>query len=120
MHGTVGMGKSQFIMKILDGLKARGDRVIIYDKGCTFTQSYFRENLDVLLNPFDVRCANWDLWCEAHKDALLENMAESLIPSHGENDPFWVNAARVVFSSLASKMRHDKERSISKLLKLLI
>lgn len=120
VHGTVGMGKSQLIMKLMDGLRARGDRVIVYDKGCTFTQAYFQEGHDVLLNPFDVRCANWDLWLEAPKDELLENMAESLIPMHGENDPFWVNAARTVFASAASKMREDKERSLSKLLRLLV
>ncbi|HHT9169557.1 TPA: type IV conjugative transfer system coupling protein TraD, partial [Legionella pneumophila] len=79
-----------------------------------------QEGHDVLLNPFDARCANWDLWLEAPKDELLENMAESLIPMHGENDPFWVNAARTVFACLASQMREDKERSLSKLLGLLV
>ena len=120
VHGTVGMGKSQLIMKLMDGLRARGDRVIVYDKGCTFTESYFQESSDVLLNPFDARCANWDLWAEAPRDELLENMAESLIPMHGESDPFWVNAARTVLSSAASKMRHDPNRSLEKLLKLLV
>lgn len=120
VHGTVGMGKSQLIMKLMDCLRARGDRVIVYDKGCTFTQAYFQEGHDVLLNPFDARCANWDLWLEAPKDELLENMAESLIPMHGENDPFWVNAARTVFACLASQMREDKERSLSKMLRLLV
>jgi type IV conjugative transfer system coupling protein TraD len=120
VHGTVGMGKSQLIMKLMDSLRARGDRVIVYDKGCTFTQAYFKEGQDVLLNPFDARCANWDLWLEAPKDELLENMAESLIPMHGENDPFWVNAARTVFSCVASQMRKDKDRSLSKLLRLLV
>lgn len=120
VHGTVGMGKSQFIMKLMDCLRARGDRVIVYDKGCTLTQAYFQEGHDVLLNPFDARCANWDLWFEAPKDEILENMAESLIPMHGENDPFWVSAARTVFASVASRMREDKERSLSKLLQLLV
>jgi hypothetical protein len=50
VHGTVGMGKSQFIMKLMDCLRSRGDRVIVYDKGCTFTQHYFREECDALLN----------------------------------------------------------------------
>ena len=120
VHGTVGMGKSQLIMKLMDGLRARGDRVIVYDKGCTFTESYFQDSTDVLLNPFDARCANWDLWAEAPRDELLENMAESLIPMHGESDPFWVNAARTVLSSTASKMRHDPTRSLEKLLQLLV
>ena len=120
VHGTVGMGKSQLIMKLMDVLRQRGDRVIVYDKGCTFTESYFQDSTDILLNPFDARCANWDLWAEAPRDELLENMAESLIPMHGESDPFWVNAARTVLSSAASKMRHDNDRSLEKLLQLLV
>ena len=120
VHGTVGKGKSQLIMKIMDALRARGDRVIVYDKGCTFTETYYIEGKDRVLNPFDSRCANWDLWSEAPTDAMFENMAESLIPAHGETDPFWVNAARTVFASAASRMRNDPDRSLDKLLGLLV
>ncbi|WP_454783999.1 type IV conjugative transfer system coupling protein TraD [Legionella sp. WA2024007413] len=120
VHGTVGTGKSQLIMKMLDALRTRGDRVIIYDKGCSFISHYFQEELDVVLNPFDARCPNWDMWAEAPRDSDFENMAESLIPMHGESDPFWVNAARTVFSSVASTMRHDSDRSLEKLLRLLL
>lgn len=120
VHGTVGTGKSQLIMKVLDALRKRGDRVIVYDKGCAFIPYFFNPTQDVILNPFDERCPNWDMWLEAPRDSDFENMAESLIPMHGESDPFWVNAARTVFSSCASKMRQDKDRSIEKLLKLLL
>lgn len=120
VHGTVGMGKSQLIMKLMDCLKKRGDRVIVYDKGCTFTERFFDEQQDVLLNPFDVRCAHWDLWLEAPEDAQLDNMVASLIPMQGESDPFWVDAARTVVSSVASRMRQDPERSIAKLLNVLV
>lgn len=120
VHGTVGTGKSQLIMKIMDALRKRGDRVIVYDKGCAFIPHYFDSNQDVILNPFDARCPNWDMWLEAPRDSDFENMAESLIPMHGDSDPFWVNAARTVFSSVAAKMRKDKDRSVEKLLKLLL
>ena len=120
IHGTVGTGKSQLIMKILDALRARGDRVIVYDKGCSFIPHYYQKDVDVVLNPFDSRCPNWDMWLEAPRDSDFENMAESLIPMHGESDPFWVNAARTVFACSASMMRHDPERSLEKLLKLLL
>ncbi|KTD47805.1 type IV conjugative transfer system coupling protein TraD [Legionella quateirensis] len=120
VHGTVGTGKSQLIMKIMNALRERGDRVIVYDKGCSFIPNYYREESDVVLNPFDVRCPNWDMWQEAPRDSDFENMAESLIPMHGESDPFWVNAARTVFSSVATTMRNDSDRSLEKLLRLLL
>lgn len=120
VHGTVGTGKSQLIMKILDCLRKRGDKVILYDKGCAFMPFYFQAHQDKVLNPFDIRCSNWDLWQEAPRDSDLENMAESLIPIQGESDPFWVNAARTVFVSAASRMRHEKDRSLERLLRLLL
>lgn len=120
VHGTVGTGKSQLIMKILDCLRKRGDKVILYDKGCAFMPFYFQMHKDKVLNPYDTRCSNWDLWQEAPRDSDLENMAESLIPIQGESDPFWVNAARTVFVSAASRMRHEKDRSLERLLRLLL
>ncbi|KTD66480.1 conjugative transfer protein TraD [Legionella santicrucis] len=120
IHGTVGTGKSQLIMKFLDALRARGDRVIVYDKGCTLIPHYYRPNLDVILNPYDARCPYWDMWLEAPNDSDFENMAQSLIPMQGESDPFWVNAARTVFSCCSSKMRSDPDRSPEKLLKLTV
>ncbi len=120
VHGTVGTGKSQLIMKILDAIKKRGDRAIIYDKGCTFIQHYYFENKDVILNPFDVRTSNWDLWSEAPKDSDLENIAENLFPIENDADPFWVNAARLVFVEAASKMRKDENRTLTKLIEILL
>lgn len=120
VHGTTGTGKGQTLQKLLDCIRKRGDRVILYDKGCSFTQNYYRDGKDILLNPFDERCRNWDLWSEAISATDFENMAESLIPLHGETDPFWVNAARTIFSSVAFKMKDDKNRSIDKLLQILL
>ena len=120
VHGTTGTGKGQTLQKLLDCIRARGDRVILYDKGCSFTPLYYRDGKDILLNPFDARCANWDLWQEAQTDADFENMAESLIPQQNENDPFWINAARTIFASAAFKMKDDPERSVERLLKLLM
>ncbi len=120
VHGTTGAGKGQLIAKILDSLRARGDRVIIYDKGCTFTSKFFNEKTDKILNAFDKRCENWDLWREAITQPDFENMAESLIAEQADIDPFWVNAARTIFASVAFKMRHDKDRSIDKLFNLIL
>lgn len=120
VHGTVGTGKSQLIMKIMDCLRKRGDRVIVYDKGCSFIPHYYQDESDVILNPFDKRCANWDMWLEAPRDSDFENMAESSIPMHGESDPFWVNASRTVFSCLGSVIRHHSDRSLDKFLKLIL
>ncbi len=120
VHGSTGTGKTQLISKILDHLRRRGDRVFLYDKGGVYTANFYRENKDKILNPFDARCENWDLWREATTSTDFENMAESLIPMHGETDPFWVNAARTIFGSAAFTMQDNSDRSIKKLLKVLL
>ena len=120
IHGTVGAGKGQTFNQFLAQIKARGDRAIVYDKGCVFTSLFYDESKDKILNPFDQRCANWDLWKEAIDGPDFENLAESLIPMHGETDPFWVTAARTIFGSSAFTMQDDPERSIEKLLKLVL
>ena len=53
VHGTTGTGKGQTLQKLLDCIRKRGDRVILYDKGCSFAPVYYREGRDILLNPFD-------------------------------------------------------------------
>jgi type IV conjugative transfer system coupling protein TraD len=120
VHGSTGSGKTQLISKLLDQLRKRGDRVFLYDKGGVYTSAFYRNNHDKILNPFDSRCENWDLWHEARTAPDFENIAESLIPMHGETEPFWVNAARTIFGSAAFTMQDDNDRSIKKLLKVLL
>lgn len=120
IHGTTGSGKGQTLNQFLERIRARGDSAIIFDKGCVFTELFHNPKTDVVLNPFDVRCANWDLWSEAVSSPDFENIAESLIPMHGESDPYWVSAARTVFSSAAYRMKDDPDRSIEKLLSLIL
>lgn len=120
VHGSTGAGKTQLISKLLEQLRNRGDKVFLYDKGGVYTSTFYRKDRDRILNPFDKRCENWNLWHEARTATDFENMAESLIPMHGETEPFWVNAARTIFGSAAFTMQDEDDRSIEKLLKVLL
>jgi hypothetical protein len=62
MHGTIGVGKSTLIRWLLDYIRKRGDRAIIYDSGCTFTETHYNPDTDFILNAHDERCANWQMW----------------------------------------------------------
>lgn len=64
IHGTTGSGKSQLFYQFLDNIRAKGQRAIIYDKGCAFTERYYHPGKDILLNPLDRRCPHWELWSE--------------------------------------------------------
>jgi type IV conjugative transfer system coupling protein TraD len=120
-HGTVGSGKSTAIKELLDQIRLRGDRAIIYDKGCNFLEEFYRPNHDILLNPMDIRGESWSLWDECRDSADFDNLAAAQIPMPlSTADPFWVNAARTIFSAAAFEMRNDPDRSVVKLLRYLL
>ena len=120
MHGTIGVGKSTLIRWLLDYIRKRGDRAIIYDSGCTFTKTHYNPDTDFILSAHDERCANWQLWGECVDAVDYDNMAMSMIPVEGESDPFWVSSSRTIFADLAIRMSVDPDRSIEKFLKTLL
>ncbi|WP_157213114.1 type IV secretion system DNA-binding domain-containing protein, partial [Pantoea ananatis] len=67
IHGTVNVGKSTIIRWLLDYIRKRGDRAIIYDSGGTFVETHYDERLDKILNTHDRRCENWVLWREGRE-----------------------------------------------------
>lgn len=120
-HGTTGTGKSNAIKELLDQIRARGDRAVIYDKSCSYLEEFYQPNHDVLLNPLDERGESWDLWSECRDSADFDSLAAAQIPMPPSNqDPFWVNAARTIFSATAFEMRNDPKRSVIKLLRYLL
>jgi type IV conjugative transfer system coupling protein TraD len=120
-HGTTGSGKSNAIKELLDQIRAKGDRAIIYDKSCNFLEEFYQPNTDILLNPLDERGQAWDLWQECRDSADFDSLAAAQIPMPlSSQDPFWVNAARTIFSAAAFEMRKDKDKSVMKLLQTLL
>jgi len=79
-HGTTGTGKSNAIKDLLDQIRKRGDRAIIYDKSCNYLEEFFEPNRDVLLNPLDERGREWDLWLECRDSADFDSLAAAQIP----------------------------------------
>lgn len=120
-HGSTGSGKTQAIMYLLDEIRALGEPAIIYDKECTIKPFFFNANTDVELNPVSALCANWDLWAECDNPLELGNLATYLIPKSVQgSDPFWVDAARTILTSMAWKIRDRKDKSAITLLRLLL
>jgi type IV conjugative transfer system coupling protein TraD len=119
-HGTTGSGKSNAIKELLDQIRKRGDRAIIYDKSCNFLEEFYLPKQDILLNPLDRRGQSWDLWAECRDSADFDSLAAAQIPTPYAQDPFWVNAARTIFSAAAFEMRKEKDKSVMKLLQILL
>lgn len=109
LGGSTGTGKTVLIRKLLRWIRERGDKAIIYDKGCTFVSRFYDKDKDYILNPTDERSVNWSLWNDAKDVPDYENLAAALIPETGNSDPFWIEASRTIFANTAYRMAQDNE-----------
>ena len=100
VSGTTGSGKTVLISDLVSQIRARGERCVIYDKMGTYTRSFFDPARDVLMNPLDARAPRWSPFLEARNPRDFDMMAAALIPQQKDTvDPFWVTAARQLFSN---------------------
>lgn len=122
MVGTTGSGKTVAIRELLHTIRERGERAIIYDKGGTYLSRFYQEGRDIILNPLDARGKAWNSWAECEDKADFEALAEALMPMPINNtmDPFWINAARMIFVSTAHELKNNPKRSNIMLLQYLL
>ena len=106
VSGTTGSGKTVLISDLVEQIRARGERCIIYDKMGSYTRAFFDPERDVLLNPLDARAPRWSPFFEARSPRDFDMMAAALIPQQKDTvDPFWVTAARQLFANGAGVLR---------------
>ena len=88
------------ISDLVAQIRARGERCVIYDKMGSYTRSFYDPGRDVLMNPLDARAPRWSPFLEARDPRDFDMMAAALIPQQKDTvDPFWVTAARQLFSN---------------------
>ncbi len=120
--GTTGSGKSNLIKSLIQQIIERGDRFIVFDKSCDLANQFYHPDSAVILNPFDERTLSWNVWSDCRDSADFRSLAESILPMPvgSGSDPFWISAARVLFSATAYQMRNEPDKSIVGLLKKLL
>ncbi len=108
ISGTTGSGKTVLISDLVSQIRDRGERCVIYDKMGGYTRAFHDPSRDVLLNPLDARSPRWSPFFEARGPRDFDTMAAALIPQQKDTvDPFWVTAARQLFSNGAGVL-HQK------------
>jgi type IV secretory pathway TraG/TraD family ATPase VirD4 len=102
--GTTGTGKSTAIREMLAAALERGDRVIIADPDGGYLDSFYSaERGDVILNPFEVGAAKWNLVDEIERNYDVDQLARSLIPDNGDPDRVWTEYARTFFAAIVKR-----------------
>lgn len=117
IYGTVGVGKTNAMLGILEDIRERGGRAIIYDTTGSFVRRFYDARRDVILNPFDNRSRSWNPFDDVLDAASFTQLADVMLPEHrgAASDPFWSQSARVVFEYAARELYAKGPRTVSAL-----
>ncbi len=121
MIGTTGSGKTTALRQLLDGIEARGEAALVYDTSGEFIAHYYRpERGDIILNPFDDRCAFWTPFAEIAHPADAARIAQQFVTeaSHHDND-VWLEMARILVANMLRELWKQDKPTLSGLLAML-
>ena len=112
ISGSIGKGKSLSIKELIDTIRTLDHKFIIYDKSGEYVKLYYREGHDILLNTFDQRMPDYNLWNECPQIWDYENIGSSFIPSpsnegQSETASHFINSARTLFCDLMKRLKES-------------
>ena len=108
--GANGSGKTVLISDIVEQIRKRGDKAIIYDKKGDYTKWFYDSSKDKILNPFDERSQEWSLLSELQGAAGVKQIAAAFIPDKGsEENKIWDEAGRIAFTEIVNKLHANEE-----------
>ena len=118
MIGTTGSGKTTALRQLLDGIEARGEAALVYDTSGEFIAHYYRPARgDVILNPFDARCAYWSPFAEIAHPADAARIAQQFITETGRDDnDVWLETARILVANMIAKLWQEANGTLPALL----
>lgn len=102
--GTTGVGKTVLISDIVEQIRRRGDKAIIFDTKGGFVEWFYDKGKDFILNPFDARSQNWNLLSEVKHVAHIKSVAEAFIPRDKSKNNVWSEAGRIAFAAIVEKL----------------
>lgn len=103
--GTTGMGKTVAMSDMLAEARAKGQRCVVFDLTGAFIEHFHDSRRDIILNPLDARCPQWNLFDECRSEGEFWAAAEALVPHDGGGEAqFWVIAARALFVEFCLKL----------------
>ncbi|MGV7183768.1 type IV secretion system DNA-binding domain-containing protein [Xanthomonas axonopodis] len=107
LQGSVGSGKTQILLPIIDQIIRADHKLFLYDTKGDFT-SYFKK--PIIVCPFDERSYYWDIAADCRYPLQAAILAEILIPGNPDqkNDEFWTIASRQLLVGVILSLQSDK------------
>lgn len=100
LAGSPGTGKSQTLTHALDALRADDARAVVADASGIYTSRFYQADRDIILNPFDQRCAPWSPLAEIETVADIPALTKSLIPDGDGSAAEWNGYAQTFIESV--------------------
>jgi hypothetical protein len=121
MIGTTGSGKTTVLRQLLDGIEARGEAALVYDTSGEFIAHYYDPARgDVILNPFDDRCAFWTPFAEIAHLADAARIAHHFITETGQHDnDVWLETSRILVANILRELWKQDKPTLPGLLAML-
>lgn len=118
MIGTTGSGKTTVLRQLLDGIEARGEAALVYDTSGEFIAHYYNPGRgDIILNPFDARCAYWSPFAEIAHPADADRIAQQLITETGQHDrDVWLETSRILVANMLRALWREGKGTLPELL----
>lgn len=121
MVGTTGSGKTTVLRQLLDGIAARGEAALVYDTSGEFIAHYYRPECgDIILNPFDARCAYWSPFAEIAHPADADRIAHQLIAEASDRaKDVWLETSRILVANMIRELWKEERCTLLDLLEAL-
>ena len=119
--GTTGSGKTTALRQMLDAIEARGEAALVYDTSGEFIANYYQpERGDIILNPFDARCAFWSPFDEISLPADAERIARQLVSeTSSQDDDVWLETSRILVANMLRSLWSEGNCRLEALLEAL-
>jgi type IV secretory pathway TraG/TraD family ATPase VirD4 len=121
LAGSTGTGKTTLIFQMLDAIEARGEHALVHDVDSTYISRYYRqERGDLILNPFDERCASWNPLDDIRSFEDASRIANFLVPRPGNGagtENVWFDHARLAAATIIRRLWESGETEIGALVR---
>lgn len=116
--GTTGSGKTTVLRQMLDSIEQRGDCALVYDTSGEFIAHYYDPARgDIILNPFDARCAFWSPFDEISHPADADRIAHQLVSETGSyDDDVWLETSRILVANMLRALWSEGQCTLEALL----
>ena len=103
--GSSGSGKTTLLWKIINGARARGDRLLLSDAKGDFVQGLDRA---IIFAPWDRRSHRWAIGRDLDNEMQLTEWATQTIPTPKSGDPVWAQAAQSILIAALMQIRSER------------